>query len=89
MMLKTDICVVDNSVENNELTTYEQLLYDLLFGKSNVQHIKFDDFCEFDERLKFKDEIRDICKKGKVKILDDRIIHTEDYIIWKLEVKRL
>lgn len=89
MMLKTDICVVDNEVEKIELTTYEVMLFELLFGESNVQHIKFDDFCEFGERLNFKEKVRSICKKGNVKILDDRIIHTEESIIWKLEVKRL
>lgn len=87
-MLYENICVVEDT-DSGSFTTYENLCYDLLFGTENVIHIIFDDFCEFDERLKFKETIRSILNIGKVYIHDDRIIHTKESIIWKLELKRL
>lgn len=87
-MLYENICVVEDT-ESGSFTTYESLCYDLIFGNENVIHITFDDFCEFDERLNFKEKIRTILNRGNVYILDDRIIHTKASIIWKLELKRL
>lgn len=73
---------------NTEFNINEQLIYDILFSKKKVFLIKLDDFCIFEERTKFKTHIRKICKKGKVKILDDRIIHADEYVCWKLEIKK-
>lgn len=87
-MSHQEICVMEE-INNNEFTIHEKLYYELLFGINNVIHIIFDDYCVFDERLDFKEHIRNICSKGEVLILDDRIIHTKNYIVWKLEIKRL
>lgn len=69
-------------------TQREQILFDLLFSDKKVILIELDNFCEYKDRTKFKEEIRTIIKIGKVEILDDRIVHTNESVLWKLEVKR-
>lgn len=68
------------------LTVKEKLLYNLLFGTKTIFNIDLDKFCTFDTRSKFRDEIRNILKNSKVNILDDRIIHTDETVIWKIEI---
>lgn len=60
----------------------------LLFYNKTIFNIDLQKYCTFDTRPKFRDEIRKILKKGGVKILDDRIMHTDDAVIWKIEVER-
>ena len=69
-------------------TLFEQLIYDLLFTSQKVFNIILDDYCTFEYRPIFKEDLRIIIKRGGLKILDDRIIHTNENIIWKLEIKR-
>lgn len=80
---RTICSVVDKKEKLNDL------IYNILFGTTNVILIVFDDYCEFKDRNSFKDKVRTIICRGDVKIKDERIIHTEENVIWKLEIKRL
>lgn len=70
------------------LSAYQKMIYDLLFSKNTIHNIPLEEFCSFEYRPIFRDEIRKIVTKGGIKILDDRIIHTNESVIWKLELKK-
>ena len=71
-------------------TSKERLIYDLLFDESaTIYHIRFDDYCICADRPHFRDEIRTVLKKGKVRVMDDRIIHEDKDVYWKLTIKHL
>ena len=73
---------------DNEFTILQQLLYDILFSDKTVFILDLNRFCSYKQRTKFKDKIRGICKSAKVTILDDRIIHTDEYVGWKIEIEK-
>ena len=71
------------------LTDNEQLIYDLIFSSDTIFFIDLQKYCEYyEERTYFRDYIRSIMKRCKIIINDDRIIHTNETVIWKLELDR-
>lgn len=72
----------------NDLNELEKLIYELIFGENDILNIILDDYVNKNQRTNFKDKIRNIAKRAKVDIIDDRIIHTDVKLIWKIEVVR-
>lgn len=66
----------------------DSMIFDFLFSTIAVFHIDLQKYCTFKTRPIFRDEIRSIIKRGGVSIVDDRIIHTNETVIWKIEVRR-
>lgn len=66
----------------------EKLVFSLLFSTKVDFEINMQEFCHADARSEFKEEIRNIVKKGSLSIVDDRVMHRDDSIIWKLKIKR-
>lgn len=73
---------------DNEFTIIQQLLYDILFSDKTTFVLNLNKFCSYKQRTKFKDKIRNICKVGEITILDDRIIHTDEFVGWKIELQK-
>lgn len=71
-----------------ELSDIEQIIYDLLFSDKRIFNINLEKYCSFENRAMFRDEIRNVITRGGIKTLDDRIIHTNESVIWKLELKK-
>jgi len=71
-----------------ELSDLENMIYDLLFSTKRIFNIDLEKYCSFENRAMFRDEIRTIIMRGGIKTLDDRIIHTNETVIWKLELKK-
>jgi len=74
--------------EDQGFDSMEQLAYDLLFSNKCIFNIDFQHYCTFERRQVFREDVRDIIKRGGFKILDDRIIHFTEAVIWKLELKK-
>lgn len=71
------------------LTDNEQLIYDLIFSKESIFFIDLQKYCKYyEDRTFFRDHIRTILKRTKTIINDDRIIHTNETVFWKLELDR-
>lgn len=70
-----------------ELTLNEKLVWNFLFSDKNEYEINIELYCINGERSNFREKMRNIIKKGGKSILEDRVIHYEDKIIWKLEIK--
>jgi len=66
----------------------EKLIYSILFLSKIDFEISIQDYCNADKRSDFREEIRIIIKKGEISIVEDRIIHKDDSVIWKLKLKR-
>ncbi len=64
------------------------MIFSLLFSTKVDFEIDIQDFCRTDARSEFKEKIRTILKKGGISISEDRIIHRDDAVIWKLTLKR-
>lgn len=79
---------MNSLTRDNVFSKEENLIYNILFGKNNHINIQMDEFCIYKNREKFKNKIRTIVKRGGVKIIDDRILHNEETLIWKIEVTR-
>lgn len=78
-----------SQVEKIVLTDNEQLIYDLIYSKETIFFIDLQKYCKFyEERTYFRDHIRNIMKKTRTIINDDRIIHTNETVYWKLEIDR-
>lgn len=78
-----------SQVEKIVLTDNEQLIYDLIYSKETIFFIDLQKYCNFyEERTYFRDHIRNIMKKTRTIINDDRIIHTNETVYWKLELDR-
>lgn len=78
-----------NKAEEIVLTDNEQLIYDLIFSSDTIFFIDLQKYCEYyEERTYFRDYIRSIMKRTKIIINDDRIIHTNETVYWKLEIDR-
>jgi len=76
---------INNEKEFNDT---EKLIYNLLFSDKRIFNIDLEKHCSFENRAIFRDEIRTIIIRGGIKTLDDRIIHTNESVIWKLELKK-
>lgn len=77
-------------VDKISFSQLDELIFNLLFNNSQIEYyIPFDNYCEYDQRLEFKEEIRNILKHGKINIIEDKIVHTTDDLIWKLVIYRL
>lgn len=74
--------------EDPGFDSMEQLAYDLLFSSQRVFNIDFQQYCTFQRRQVFRDDIRSIIKRGGLKVLDDRIIHLSEAVMWKLELDK-
>lgn len=80
---------INGSLTNDNIfNKEEELLFELLFGTNNNISIVLDDYCTYKYREKFKTKIRTIAKLGGVKILDDRILHNTEKLVWKIEVRK-
>jgi hypothetical protein len=66
----------------------EKLIYAILFSTKIDFEINIEDYCNVDDRSTFREEIRKIVKKGAISITEDRIIHKDEVVIWKLKIKR-
>jgi hypothetical protein len=75
--------------KNIVLTDNEQLIYDLIFSNDTIFFIDLQKYCKcYEDRTHFRDYIRVIMKRTKTIINDDRIIHTNETVFWKLELDR-
>lgn len=71
-----------------KLDKKEKLIWALLFSDRTEFEINIQDYCTADGRAAFREEIRNIIKTSNIVISDDRIIHADVKVIWKLEIKR-
>jgi hypothetical protein len=70
------------------LTKKEKLVWAILFSNLGEFDINIEEYSEIDNRSEFREEIRTIIKRGGITITEDRIIHKEEKIIWKILLKR-
>lgn len=70
------------------LSKKEMLIAALLFSKKCEFDINIEEYCDIDGRSEFRDEIRSAIRKGGITIVEDRIIHKEEKIIWKIEINK-
>lgn len=70
------------------LNKKEKLLWMLFYSNNFFYEINIEDYCNTENRADFRDEIRCALKRGGVAIVEDRIVHREDCIIWKIEIRR-
>ncbi len=70
------------------LSDREKMLFDFLFSEQSIFYIDLNKHTVLEYRPKYRDEIRTIIKRGGLEIIDDRIIHTDDTVIWKIEIKK-
>ena len=70
------------------LNKKEKMIFSLLFSTKVDFEINIQDFCHTDARSEFREEIRKIIKKSAIEISEDRIMHRDDAVIWKLTLKR-
>lgn len=75
-------------MHENSLNKKERMIFSLLFSTKVDFEIDIQNFCRADTRSEFKEEIRIILKKGGISITEDRIMHRDDAVIWKLTLKR-
>lgn len=76
----------DSLTNDNIFNKKEELLFELLLLVPNNNSLVLDGYCTYKYREKFKTKNRPIAKRC-VKILDDRILHTEK-LVWKIEVRK-
>lgn len=72
-----------------ELTHKEELIYYILFSTNCVFDINIEQYCDTKNRSKFREEIRIAIKRGGLNITEDRIIHKDNIVIWKIEINKL
>lgn len=70
------------------LTKKELLIASLLFSNKCDYDINIEEYCDIDGRSEFREEIRNAIKRGGITIAEDRIIHREEKIMWKIEIKK-
>ena len=70
------------------LSKKEQLIASLLFSDKCNYDINIEEYSDIDGRSEFREEIRNAVKRGGITIVEDRIIHKEEKIMWKIEIKR-
>lgn len=70
------------------LNKKEKLLWMLLYSNKFFYEINIEEYCNTENRADFRDEIRNAVKRGGVTIVEDRIIHREENVIWKIEIRR-
>ena len=70
------------------LTKREKLILSLLFSKKPEFNINIEEYCNIENRSDFREEIRTALKRGNISITDDKIIHLEEKIIWKITIKQ-
>lgn len=70
------------------LTKKELLIAALLFSNKCEYDINIEEYCDTDSRSEFREEVRNAIKRGGLTIVEDRIIHREEKIIWKIEIKK-
>lgn len=70
------------------LNDTEKLIWTLLFSKITVFQIDIEQYCVIENRSEFREQVRTALKRSKISILDDIIIHKEEKIVWKIEIRR-
>jgi hypothetical protein len=75
-------------IMSETLTKKEKLIASLLFADKYIYDINIEEYCNIDARSDFREEIRNAIKRGGITIVEDRIIHKEEKIIWKIEIKK-
>jgi len=70
------------------LSKKEQLIVSLLFSNKIVYDINIEEYSQAECRSDFRDEIRTILKRSGIVITEDRIVHKDEKIIWKIEIKK-
>ena len=70
-----------------KLTKKENLLYQLIFENTIEYIIDIEDYADAPYRGEFREEIRCAILKAGKKITSDKIIHTDEKIIWKISLK--
>jgi hypothetical protein len=68
------------------MTRVEKLIWSFLFTDKVQYEIDIDMYCKNDDRADFRENIREIIKRGGKKITEDRIVHFEEKVIWKIEI---
>lgn len=71
----------------NGLSNKERLIWLILFDDEKHYELDLTLYCKVENRAIFRNEIREIVKKGNKVIVEDRIIHKEEKTIWKIELK--
>ncbi len=69
------------------LSNKERLMWLLLFDDEKNYELDLGNYCNVNNRSKFREEIRDAIKKGGKIIIEDRIIHRDEITVWKIELK--
>lgn len=70
------------------LNKKERLISSLIYSLETEYEINIQEYCLLDERAEFREEIRKVIKVVGMSIIEDRIIHRDDTVIWKLNIKR-
>lgn len=70
-----------------DLNKTEKLIFSLLFNDKIEYEIDLSIYTDLNKRTEFRENIRNIIKLGEKEIYEDRIIHREDNVIWKIEIK--
>ena len=70
------------------LNKKQVLIASLLFDDKRIYDINIEEYCDIEHRSDFREEIRRAVKLGGVSIVEDRIIHREEKIIWKIEITK-
>ena len=70
------------------LSKKEKLIASLLFSDKCNYDINIEEYCDTEGRSEFREEIRSAIKRGGITIVEDRIIHKEEKIMWKIEIKK-
>ena len=71
----------------NGLSAKERLIWLLLFDTAKKYELDLILYCKVEHRAGFREEMREIIKKGGKILIEDRIIHREEKTIWKIELK--
>lgn len=69
------------------LSNKERLIWLLLFDDVKYYELDLSLYCKVENRASFREEIREVIKKGSKSLVEDRIIHREEKTIWKIEIK--
>ena len=83
-----NIAVLDEKDDNVILDDREKMIYDFLFSDETLFYIDLNKYTTTEFRSDFREDIRGIIKKGGYKIKDDRIVHTHETTVWKIEIDK-
>ena len=67
----------------------EDLIYELIFSEKLEFDIKISDYTPVNSCDKFIEELKDVLKKAKVKLITEKLImHDEKNVTWKIKIQK-